>query len=111
MPGEQGALDVRQHGLVEADDAGEPVLARAHPGEQVLSDLLLDGPVDVAARPELADGRPAGGAERLRLGWLRLLCCTLRHYVGRWTSSHPAEVTGVAAAERSSSPGGATLLA
>ena len=28
VPGEQGALEVGQHGLVEADDAGEPVVAR-----------------------------------------------------------------------------------
>ena len=65
MTCEQRPFDVRQHGLVEADDAGKPVLAGAHSGEQVLSDLLFDGPVDVAARTELTDcggpGRSAGG--------------------------------------------------
>ena len=60
VPGEQGALHVRQHGLVEADDAGEPILPGAHPRQQVLSDLLLDRAIDVAARLQLAQcGRPA----------------------------------------------------
>ena len=59
VPGEQGALHVRQHGLVEADDAGEAILPGAHPRQQVLSDLLLDRAIDVAARPQLAQcGRP-----------------------------------------------------
>ena len=60
MPGEQRALDVGQHSLVEADDAGKPVLPGAHAREQVLSDLLLDGAVDVAARLQVAQrGWPA----------------------------------------------------
>ena len=54
VPGEQGALHVRQHGLVETDDAGEAFLPGAHPRQQVLSDLLLDRAIDVAARPQLA---------------------------------------------------------
>ena len=66
VPGEQRPLDVRQHGLVEADDAGKPVLPGAHPREQVLSDLLLDGAVDVAARLQLAQCGWPGRAERLR---------------------------------------------
>ena len=40
VPGEQGALELGQHGVVEADDAGEGGLARAQPGEQVVADLL-----------------------------------------------------------------------
>jgi hypothetical protein len=60
VPGDQRALDVGEHSLVEADDAREPVLPRAHAREQVLSDLLLDGAVEVAARLQVAQGgRPA----------------------------------------------------
>jgi hypothetical protein len=60
VSGEQRALDVGEHRLVEADDAGKPVLPGAHPRQEVLSDLLLDGAVGVAARLQAAQGgRPA----------------------------------------------------
>ena len=54
VPGQQGPLDVREHGLVEPDDAREAFLPGAHPRQQVLSDLLLDRAIDVTARPQLA---------------------------------------------------------
>src|SRR5262249_48619021 len=57
VPGEQRPLQVRQHSLVKADDAGKPFLSRAHPREQVLSDLLLDGSIEVAARLQVAERR------------------------------------------------------
>ena len=41
VAGEDRALDLRQHGVVEADDAGEAVLAGAHPREQVVAELAL----------------------------------------------------------------------
>src|SRR5262249_59863178 len=60
MPREQRSLQVGKHSLVEADDAREPVLPCAHPREQVLSDLLLDGAIEVTARLQAAQcGRPA----------------------------------------------------
>ena len=65
MPCEQGALHVRQDSLVEADDAGEALLPGAHPREQVLSDLLLDRAIDVAA-PSAGPMWPADRAKRLR---------------------------------------------
>ena len=71
----------RHHRLVEPDDAGEAVLPGAHPREQVLSDLLLDRAVDVAARPQLAQVWPADRAKRLR--WDdRCSAAPFRHYVG-----------------------------
>jgi hypothetical protein len=67
VPGDQGALQVRQHGLAEADDAGEWILAGPHRGDQVLPDLFLDAARLLAAGTQLADsgdGRswlPGGG--------------------------------------------------
>ena len=67
MPGQQGPLHVRQHGLVEADDAGEPVVARAHPGQQVAAEFLFDGLVSRARWRAVRLGLPrsagAGGVQ------------------------------------------------
>ena len=42
VAGEQGPLDLGEHGLVEADDAGQGGLAGGQPGQQVVADLGLD---------------------------------------------------------------------
>src|SRR5690606_19833707 len=49
VAGDQGALQERQHRVVEADDAGEAGLAAPEPLEEVLPDLGLDRPVTVPA--------------------------------------------------------------
>jgi hypothetical protein len=49
------ALQVRQHGLLEADDAGKRVLPGPHCLQQVVPKLLLDGAKLVSASPELAE--------------------------------------------------------
>ena len=48
------ALQVRQHGLAEADDAGKRVPTGAHRLEEVVPQLLLDGAKLVPAGPELS---------------------------------------------------------
>ncbi|WP_455578025.1 hypothetical protein [Actinomadura luteofluorescens] len=53
MPGEQGAFQVGQDGVVEPEDAGEARFAGSQPVEQVAPDLGLDG------KPHVA-----GGAQR-----------------------------------------------
>nr|BFE72514.1 hypothetical protein GCM10020092_058150 [Actinoplanes digitatis] len=53
---EQGALDLGQHGVVVADDAGEARHAPAQAVEQVVAQLRLHGAEDVAARAERAEG-------------------------------------------------------
>jgi hypothetical protein len=65
VPGDQGALQVRQHGLPEPHDAGEGVLPGSHLGEQVLPYLVLDAAVLVTARAQLGH---RGGARRLAAG-------------------------------------------
>ena len=42
VPGDDRALQVGQDRLTESDDPGERILARAHPGQQVAPDFLLD---------------------------------------------------------------------
>ncbi|GLW07333.1 hypothetical protein Misp01_24630 [Microtetraspora sp. NBRC 13810] len=44
---------MRQHGVVEADDPGEPRLAGTQPGQQVLTDLSLHRAVDMTALAQL----------------------------------------------------------
>ena len=56
VAGEQRPLDLGQHGVVVADDAGEARLAGAQPGQQVVAQLLLDGAVHVAGGAQLAEG-------------------------------------------------------
>ncbi len=48
VPGEQSAFDLGEHGVVEADDAGKPVLATRHPGEGVVAQFRAYGPVPVS---------------------------------------------------------------
>ena len=43
------ALEVRQHSLAKSHNAGEGVSAGAHPGEQVVPQLLLHGAKLVSA--------------------------------------------------------------
>jgi len=75
VPGHERPLDVRQHGLVESDDARKPVLPGPHSREQVLSYLLLDGSLDVAAGTKLAEGgrRGRAGAPSACAGLLAVL--------------------------------------
>jgi hypothetical protein len=49
VPGDDGALQVGQYRLAEADDAGEGILTCAHPLQQVMPQLLLDGAKLVSA--------------------------------------------------------------
>ena len=63
MPGDDGPLQVRKHGLAEADDAGKRVLAGAQGGQQVLPHLLLDAAELVPAGAKLAHGGGGGGAD------------------------------------------------
>jgi hypothetical protein len=51
VAGQQGPLQLRQDGVVEADDAGEALAAAGEVGQQVVPDLLLDGLVAVSRRP------------------------------------------------------------
>src|SRR6185437_10821312 len=62
VPGDQGALEVRQDGLAEPDDAGKGILPRPQHGEQVMPYLLLDTAVLVAAGAQLAEGDRGWGA-------------------------------------------------
>jgi hypothetical protein len=61
VAGEQGALQLRQDGVVEADDAGEALPATAQECQQVVPDLVLDGLVAVPGGPQGAQG---GGGRR-----------------------------------------------
>ena len=56
MTREQGALEVGEDGVVEADDAGEAGVAGPEAGEEVGADLLLDGAVLVSGRAQRAEG-------------------------------------------------------
>jgi hypothetical protein len=61
VTGEQRPLDLRQHRVVEAEDAGEGGLPGGEPGEQVVAHLGLDRLVHVAAGAQLAERRGGGG--------------------------------------------------
>ncbi len=54
MTGDQGPLQMRAHGLVEPENAGEWVFACAQPRDQVLPHLVFDTGELVPARAELA---------------------------------------------------------
>ena len=54
VPGEQRALELREHGAVEADDAGPRVAPRAQRREQVVADLGLDAARQVAGGTQFA---------------------------------------------------------
>ena len=51
----QRAREVGLDGLAEPDDAREGILPGPHHGEQIVSYLLLDAAVDVAARAQFAE--------------------------------------------------------
>src|SRR3972149_3963426 len=80
LAGEERVLDLGDAGLLVADDPGKERLAAAEPRDQVVAQLLLDGPGDVAARRELADrARPRRHATappaRRRARSCRILSC------------------------------------
>ena len=56
LAGEDRVLELRDDGLLVADDAGEHLFAVAHLAHQVAAHLLLDGEHVVAALAKLADG-------------------------------------------------------
>ena len=62
MPSDDRPLNFRQHGVVEAEDAGEAHLATSDPIDQVGTEFLLDGAVLVSARAQ------AGKVMNVRVG-------------------------------------------
>ena len=64
VAGQDGALQLGQHGVVEANDAGEGRLRRAKPTEQVGAQFVLGSP---GAVPRCAELTHCGG---LRVWWL-----------------------------------------
>src|SRR5262249_30408130 len=42
VPGDQGQIDLRNHGAVIADDSGEQLVATGKHGEEVVADLMFD---------------------------------------------------------------------
>jgi hypothetical protein len=63
MSGEQGTLNVREHGGVEPDDAREAVATGPHQCEQVLPDFLFDGVMLMSGGAQFPECRGCG--------WLR----------------------------------------
>ena len=61
MAGQQGVLELGQHGVLVAEDLGEQGLAGADAGDGVAADLLLDRHGHPARFPELAEVRRAQG--------------------------------------------------
>ena len=61
VPGDQGPLELRDDGVVEAVQSGPGVLARREPGEQVVADLPSQRPVHVPARAQLTERGGSGG--------------------------------------------------
>jgi hypothetical protein len=57
VPGEQGALQVGHHRVVEPDDAREPGLAGPETGKEVVAYLIFDRPVDMTTGTEFAKCR------------------------------------------------------
>src|SRR5262249_60944000 len=64
VPGQECTLQVREYGLAEPDDPGEPLVACTHPGQQVAPDLVFDRQVGVTALAQFRDrgDRGAGGS-------------------------------------------------
>jgi hypothetical protein len=56
VPGQQAPLQPGNDRVVEADDAGEQLLAPAHPVEEVLPELLLHRPIAEPGGPEMTEG-------------------------------------------------------
>ena len=88
MAGEQRPLDLGEDGLVEAEDAGEALLAGLQPGEEVVPDLGLDGPVDMAAVAQGTRVVGKGAAACDVAGLAELTRSTLRPDLG---PPHPAQ--------------------
>ncbi len=59
MPGDQGDIDLGNHGIVVAHDAGEQLLAFEKHAEKISLNFLLDGA-----------GNPAAGAKVAEVVWL-----------------------------------------
>ena len=60
VAGDQGAFQLRQHGVVEAEDAGPDgcgVVAVGQTSQQVLGDLLFDPPFAMAGSTQLTESR------------------------------------------------------
>jgi hypothetical protein len=75
VAGEQRPLDLGQHGVVVADDAGEARRAGAQPVEQVVAELLFHGAELVPGGAQLTDGARKIG------GWFGdKLCGSLCHF-------------------------------
>ncbi len=55
MTGQQGSLQLRPHGVLEPDDAGEGGLAGTQAGDQVGRDLGLHASGEVAGREQGAE--------------------------------------------------------
>src|SRR5262249_40166728 len=60
VAGEQRVLELRQHGVVEPDDAVHQRLAGGDAGQRVRPDLILDGPRLPATGSQLAEGAGTG---------------------------------------------------
>ena len=56
VAGEQGALELGQHGRLEADDAGPGIAALAQGGEEVLAEFGLDVALRVTGGAQRAEG-------------------------------------------------------
>ena len=56
MSGDQCALELGDHGVLEAEDPRPRIAAFGQRSEQVLQDFLLHAPLAVAGSPQLADG-------------------------------------------------------
>ena len=56
VAGDQGTLQLRKHGVFEAEDAGPHVAALCQAGQQILPDFVLDAPLAMAGGTQFADG-------------------------------------------------------
>ena len=56
VSGDQRPLELRKHGVLEAEDAGPHVAPLGERSQQVLPDFGLDAAFDVPGGPQLADG-------------------------------------------------------
>src|SRR4029079_2168746 len=66
VAGDDRTLDLGEHGVLEADHAGQAGLASAETGQQVAAQLGLDRAEDGAAVAERAEGGGGGGRGALR---------------------------------------------
>ncbi len=56
VPGDQGAFQLREHGVLEAEDARPRVTALGQRGQQIFPDFGLDAPLAMTGGLQLADG-------------------------------------------------------